>query len=221
MKALRVFIKRYRQALLTIACVVVVLAVASVVVQRRLAASGSAEVRRVTAAVGQLIILPTNETPTLATVSDASVLKGQAIFTNAQNGDEVLVYSQAAEVLVYRPSAHKLVAVGPLVLDKNGSPYVTSRIAILDGSGSPSRLAAATQAIVADYPNATIVNKAVAPRVFANSIVIDATKANQPLAEQIADALGIKAGQLPLGIAAPAADILIIVGQDFPATGGG
>jgi hypothetical protein len=161
------------------------------------------------------MFLPSGETPTLATVTDVSKLKGQAIFSNAQNGDKVLVYVKAQKIIVFRPSADKLVDVEPLVSDKKGSPYVTSSIAILNGSGNSDLLAKMTRAVVSAFPNSTIVLKDTAPRTFPNSIAIDLTKKNQPLDEQIADTLGIKAGQLPLGIGAPNSDFLIIIGQDY------
>ncbi len=45
--------------------------------------------------VGKLIELPSNETPTVATVSDVTKLSGQLFFTHAQNGDQVLIYKDA------------------------------------------------------------------------------------------------------------------------------
>ncbi|MHB8914061.1 MAG: hypothetical protein ACYC4I_03590 [Minisyncoccota bacterium] len=65
--------------------------------------------------VGHLIQLPQGETPTMATISDASaVKKGQPFLSNAANGDILIVYSNAAEALLYRPSTDKLIAVGPV-----------------------------------------------------------------------------------------------------------
>src|SRR5579862_7460225 len=54
--------------------------------------------------VGKLMVLPTNETPTIATVSDKSKLSGQPFFANAQNGDKVLIYSKSQKAILYRPS---------------------------------------------------------------------------------------------------------------------
>src|SRR5206468_2603440 len=54
--------------------------------------------------VGALITLPTDETPTIANVTDATAAKKQsAFFNNAQNGDKVLMYVKAGEAILYRP----------------------------------------------------------------------------------------------------------------------
>src|SRR5438046_244646 len=57
--------------------------------------------------VSQLVELP-NEQPTVATVSDASKLKGQQFFSKAQNGDKVLIFPTARRAVLYRPSTNKV-----------------------------------------------------------------------------------------------------------------
>ncbi|MFA5744878.1 MAG: hypothetical protein WC887_01555 [Candidatus Paceibacterota bacterium] len=65
--------------------------------------------------VGSLIQLPSGETPTMATINDAaSAKKAQPFLANALNGDILIVYQNAAEALLYRPSTNKLIAVGPV-----------------------------------------------------------------------------------------------------------
>lgn len=67
-------------------------------------------------AIGKLTPLPTNETPTVATVTDITKLAGQAFFANAQNGDKVLIYTQAKKAYLYRPSTNKLINIAPVNL---------------------------------------------------------------------------------------------------------
>lgn len=69
--------------------------------------------------VGQLVVLPTGETPTIATVSDASKLKNQAFFAEAENGDKVLIYTQAKRAILYRPSTGKVIEIAPINLGNN------------------------------------------------------------------------------------------------------
>ena len=65
--------------------------------------------------VGALIELPANETPNMAVINDAaSVKKSQPFLANAEDGDILIVYQSAQTALLYRPSADKLIAVGPI-----------------------------------------------------------------------------------------------------------
>lgn len=66
--------------------------------------------------VGQLIKLPEGETPTVAVVANAEELKEQPFFADAKNGDQVLIYTQAKEAILYRPSAKKIIKVAPVDL---------------------------------------------------------------------------------------------------------
>lgn len=64
--------------------------------------------------VGELIQLP-KEQPTMATIDDAaSAKKAQPFLVNAENGDILIVYQNAQQAIVYRPSTNKLIAVGPV-----------------------------------------------------------------------------------------------------------
>ena len=71
--------------------------------------------------VGKLMVLPGNETPTVATVTDLEKLKGQVFFAKAQIGDKVLIYTQAKKAILYNPASNKIVEVAPLNLDNTGS----------------------------------------------------------------------------------------------------
>ncbi len=76
--------------------------------------------------VGVLIELPTNEQPTIATVSDKTKLSGQAFFARAENGDKVLIYSNAKKAILYRPSINKIIEVSVLNIEVNKQPVVSS-----------------------------------------------------------------------------------------------
>ncbi|HVW23714.1 MAG TPA: hypothetical protein VHB51_04510 [Candidatus Saccharimonadales bacterium] len=72
------------------------------------------------AKVAKLIQLPSGETPTIANVTDAAAAKKQsAFFTNAQNGDRVLMYVKAGEAILYRPSTNKIILVAPLTFNNS------------------------------------------------------------------------------------------------------
>lgn len=73
-----------------------------------------AEVQTLLAEVGQVIVLPEGETPTVATVSDPEQLKTQAFFANATKGDKVLLYTTAKKAILYNPDSKKIVEVAPI-----------------------------------------------------------------------------------------------------------
>jgi cell division protein FtsB len=77
--------------------------------------------------VAKLMQLPTGETPTVASVSDASQAKQQsAFFNNAQNGDKVLMYVKAGEAILYRPSTNKIILVAPLTFTGSSTTGASS-----------------------------------------------------------------------------------------------
>lgn len=71
------------------------------------------ELEQIKNSVGKLILLPTDEEPALATITDKEKL-ATPFLAKGQNGDKVLLYSNAQRVFIYRPSENKLVDVGPL-----------------------------------------------------------------------------------------------------------
>ena len=73
------------------------------------------EVKALVEEVGKLIVLPTNEEPTIATVSDLSKLQAQPFFAKAELGDKVLIYQQAKQAFLYRPSTNQIIEVAPLL----------------------------------------------------------------------------------------------------------
>lgn len=72
------------------------------------------EVASLVVKVGKLVVLPTDETPTVATVSDPEALKDQAFFANAVKGDKVLIYAQAKKAILYSVGMNKIIDVAPL-----------------------------------------------------------------------------------------------------------
>ena len=77
-------------------------------------AAAKAETDKLVAKVSALVEVPQGETPTVATVSDASKLKTQAFFAHAENDDKVLIYTQAKKAILYRPSTNKIVEIAPV-----------------------------------------------------------------------------------------------------------
>jgi hypothetical protein len=72
--------------------------------------------------LSQLILVPGNETPTIATIKDASKLSKQVFFKDAQNGDKLFVYSKSHKAILYRPSSNMIINVQTV----NVTPNATS-----------------------------------------------------------------------------------------------
>lgn len=77
-------------------------------------AQAEQEVKDLTAKVGRLVVLPSNETPTIATVSDPEALKDQPFFAQAVKGDKVLIYAQSKKAYLYSVTLNKIIDVAPL-----------------------------------------------------------------------------------------------------------
>ncbi len=75
------------------------------------------EVVKVVAQVGKLMVLPTDEQPTVASVTDPEKLKGQDFFINAKTGDKVLIYQNNRKAILYSPTLNKILEVSPINLN--------------------------------------------------------------------------------------------------------
>lgn len=106
---------------------VVLLSVTSIYFYRKYARNANVdelsqtETRNLVREVGKLVLLPENETPTIATVSDPEKLKNQDFFIDAKKGDKVLIYTNAKRAILYDPKAKKIVNIAPINIGKGGS----------------------------------------------------------------------------------------------------
>ncbi|MBX4211341.1 MAG: hypothetical protein KW806_00880 [Candidatus Yanofskybacteria bacterium] len=71
------------------------------------------------AAVSKLMVLPENESPTIATVADPLKLINQPFFARAKKGDKVLIYTNARKAILFDPIANKILEVAPLNIGEN------------------------------------------------------------------------------------------------------
>ncbi len=78
----------------------------------------SRETNQIVKDIGVFIVLPKDETPTLATVSDPSKLKDQKFFANAQVGDKVLIYQTSQKAILWRPSIKKIIEISSVSANK-------------------------------------------------------------------------------------------------------
>ena len=67
----------------------------------------------------EFIVLPEDEQPTIATVSDPEVLKGQPFFAKAKKGFKVLIYANAKKSILYDPFENKVVETASMNIGGN------------------------------------------------------------------------------------------------------
>lgn len=174
-------------------------------------------VAKLVSEVGKLMDLPKDETPTVATVTDVNKLKAEPFFVNAKNGDKVLIYQNAKKVILYSPSAKKIVNVGPFSVGGNqATPSAQAKIAIRNGTQTPAMAAKIEGVLKKTFPEAAVVSKEnAASSSFEKTLVIVLNNALKDVASGLSKSLGASVVDLPSGESKPqGADILIIVGKD-------
>jgi len=71
------------------------------------------EVGQLTRKLTPYFQLPT-EKPSVATITDKNKLSSQSFFSQAENGDKLLIYTNAHEIVLYRPSIGKVIDIAPI-----------------------------------------------------------------------------------------------------------
>ena len=77
------------------------------------------EVESILGKLGKLMILPADETPTVATITDKEKLASQPFFSNAQNGDKLIVYARSKKAILFREKGNIIVEVAPVYFNNN------------------------------------------------------------------------------------------------------
>jgi len=186
-------------------------------------ASASAEVTKLISEVGNLLVLPASEQPTIATVSDVTKLADQPFFVNAKNGDKVLIYTQSKKAILYRESINKIIEVAPVNIGSSAtnSPAATATpaavsVSIYNGTTTSGLASTAQNKLTAAMSNATVVGTKDAKNSYTKTVVVDLSGNQGQAATQIANLLGATvATAVPDGEVKPSSDILIILGSDF------
>lgn len=107
--------------------------------------SAQDEVAKLVSEMSKIIVLPSDEQPTVATVLDKDKLKDQGFFQSAENGDKVVIYSKARKAYLYRESTHKIIEVAPIELsqpDASATPASSAKTT----TASPTPVATPTPA---------------------------------------------------------------------------
>lgn len=199
------------------------------------AAAAQAQSQQVIAQVGKLMLLPTDETPTVATVTDREKLQNQPFFANAANGDKVLIYSKSKKAILFRPDRNLIIDVAPVNFTSSASANLTNatslttpgitpapveiKIALRNGTSTVGLTKTYETALAVKLPGASVVDRDnAAARDYTKTYVYDLTGKKADEAATIAKTLNISVGQLPktedVTQISGKADFLIIIGLD-------
>ncbi|KKU33039.1 hypothetical protein A3K29_05125 [Candidatus Collierbacteria bacterium RIFOXYB2_FULL_46_14] len=180
------------------------------------------EIKMLTEKLAKLVVLPADEEPVVATVTDKEKLKDQPVFARAENGDKILIYSKAQKAYIYRPSTNLLVDVVPVNI---GNQQISIsgvdernplKIALVNGSKNSGITNELEKRIVEkNIPGVSIVSKATAKSdAYEKTLVVDLTG---KLGKQAAEMAQLVGGEVATQSAEtyPKADLMIMVGADF------
>lgn len=76
--------------------------------------SSEEEIAQLIEDVGKVLVLPSDETPTTATVTDPEKLRDQSFFAKAEVGDRVLIYQNTGKAILWRPSEKRVIEVSTI-----------------------------------------------------------------------------------------------------------
>ncbi|MFH1896072.1 MAG: LytR C-terminal domain-containing protein [bacterium] len=183
--------------------------------------------------VGKLIQLPTDEQPSVATITDVEKLREtEPFFEKAEDGDKLIAYSKALKAILYRPGINKIIDVVPLVINNEESleglggeegaqgPEAQNAlsVAIYNGTGNPGlgQLAKTSVEATEESPFSidSVVNAAKAS--YTTPIIVDISGQYTNEALSLADLFsGNVAGSVPDGEIIPNTDLLVILGSSW------
>lgn len=81
-----------------------------------------AETEKMLDKISELIVLPDDEQPTIATVSDPELLKDQPFFAKAQKGFKVLIFANAGKSILYDPFENRVVETASMNIGSEPIP---------------------------------------------------------------------------------------------------
>ena len=204
-------------------------------------ADNSSEIPQLVKEVSTLIVLPENETPSVATVTDIDKVKEQPFFSQSQNGDKVLIYSQAKKAILYRPDEKRLVDVAPINVPDTSSQQLTQNPSAspevagvsTKASASPSATASASLRVALYNGTTTIgltglienyirsrdqsftfaVKENAQKKTYDTTTVVDLNGSYGERAANLAGLLQGSVGELPEGESRPeGVDLIVILG---------
>lgn len=172
------------------------------------------EVKKLVAEVAKVARLPENETPSIATITDASKLKDQTFFKDAKNGDILLVFNNSGKAILYDPKEKKVVDV--TTLSQTASFNQQFKVTIRNGTKTSGLAGKLEEELKKALGVVNVIAKENAQKEnYEKTIVVVLNQAAKDFAANVAKAINAQTGDMPSDEPKPKdADILIIIGKD-------
>jgi len=182
------------------------------------------EVEIIMAQISERLVVP-EEIPTVATVTDKKLLADQVFFQKAEDGDKLLIFANANLAILYRPSIKKIVEISQIsaVNSPQIKPVPTEevvkekiKVAIYNGNGEVGVATKFEREIIDKLDYFEVVKKTDAKNNYDKSQIINISDQFSEIATTLVESLDGELVEMPEGEVAPEADILIIVGKNWP-----
>lgn len=175
------------------------------------------ETQKLATDIGKLMLLPKDEVPTVATVTDIDKLKDQLFFRNATNGNKVLIYPNSKLAIIYDPNTNLIVNVGPINFSQQQTQQeLKTRIGLRNGTN----IAGLTYKVEAEikklFPEINILFRDQDKRTdYEKTVIVILNQASKDVASELAKTLHAQIDKLSDEEPKPSdIDILIIAGKD-------
>ena len=182
------------------------------------------------------MLLPDDEQPTIATLTDVDELKRQQpCFEKASNGDKVIVYANSQKAIIYSPDKDVIVNVGALLVDNPDSAQVQEE---QEGTEEPQPQEEVVAKLDIEIRNGTkeeglaetvstqlkgtnhafdfVTLGETSKKDYSQTVVVDMGKGGDgDLANSLTQELGVSlSNELPEGEKESEAQVVVIVGED-------
>ncbi|MEX0895393.1 MAG: LytR C-terminal domain-containing protein [Patescibacteria group bacterium] len=165
--------------------------------------------------------VPSDETPSVAKVTNVDELKNEPFFAKAKNGDVVIVYQSIQKAILFDPLEKKILDVAEVSSSSAQQPKaeipVETRVVVYNGTTISGKASAIAQQLLTAFPQIRITDTANAQNVgYEQTGVVILSETHQSVAQAIASELGAAIQTIPSGELVPSeTDIVIIVGSDI------
>lgn len=180
------------------------------------------EIKSLIEKMSKLIALPEGETPVLFPF-EKEKYNDQQVFSKTENGDKILIYSNAKKAYIYRPSRNVIVDVIPVNIGDTATPVVAGvtvdkpvRVALVNGTLVANRAGELEQRIIQKkIQGLNVVSKATAKTSdYQKTLVVDLTGSMSEQAKSLAILLEADVATTTSEIR-PNADLMVIIGENF------